>query len=134
MTGICSNARGTEVDILCVILAIDGRRQQPYHVHFGEAAIFREVLHLLGLPQLLRHASRQLRHHVAQPMQLLLRRDVCDSATGVLDVLLPVHDLPDGLGLRTARIPDVDREHQRIAAWVIVEHRLHRRIGQDAAA
>src|SRR4051812_2521577 len=55
------------------------------------------------------------------------------ARAGVLHVLLPGHDLADRARLRPGRVPDVHDEHQRVAARVIVEYRLDRRVGEDAA-
>ena len=44
-----------------------------------------------------RHVPGQLADHVAQPVNLLLARDVAVGAARVLDVLLPLRHLPDAL-------------------------------------
>src|SRR5262245_66337550 len=74
----------------------------------------------------------ELRHYVAQPVHLALARDMAGNAAGILDVLVPVEHLPDRLGLRSHRIPHVHGEDQRVAAWIVLEDRLGRRIGENA--
>ena len=66
-------------------------------------------------------------------VDLLLACDMALGAARELDVLLPAHHLPDRFGLRTFGIPHVDGEDHRVAARLVVEHRLDRRIGVDAA-
>ena len=55
------------------------------------------------------------------------------GAARELDVLLPTHHLPDRFGLGAGLVPDVDGEDHRVAARLVVEHRLDRRVGVDAA-
>src|SRR5260370_4041706 len=66
-------------------------------------------------------------------MNLLLPRDVAAGAARELDVLVPAEYLPDRLRLGAGRVPHLHREHHRIPARMVVEHRLDRRIGIDAA-
>ena len=66
-------------------------------------------------------------------MDLFLALDVAVGTAGKLDVLLPPHHLPDRLGLRPTLMPHVDREDERITPRVVVEHRLDRRVGVQAA-
>ncbi len=70
---------------------------------------------------------------VAHVMHLPLPRDVARDAAGVLDVLLPVEHLPDRVRLLAHRIPQMHREDQRVLARIVVEDRLGRRVGENAA-
>src|SRR5829696_7242910 len=70
---------------------------------------------------------------MAEAVDLLLPHDVGDGAARILDVLLAVEDLPHGFRLATFRVPDMDGEDHAAAARHVVEHRLDRRIGEDAA-
>ena len=75
----------------------------------------------------------QLADDVAQSMGLQLARDVRGDPARVLDVLLPVQDLPYRLRLRPHRIPHVHGKDQRVAARMLVEDHLRRRVGKYAA-
>jgi hypothetical protein len=50
-----------------------------------------------------------------------------------LNIVLAVENLPDGVRLGSVWIPHVDSEHQRVAAWVVVEYRLDRRVGDNSS-
>ena len=81
----------------------------------------------------LRDVRQQLLDDVAQAMRLQLAGDVGGDAARILDVLLAVHHLPHRLGLRADGVPHVHGEDQRVAARVVVEDHLGRRVGEDAA-
>ena len=66
-------------------------------------------------------------------MQLPLARDVARDAARILDVLVPVEHLPDRVRLVAHRVPEMDGEDQRVLARIVVEDRLGRRVGEDAA-
>ena len=70
---------------------------------------------------------------VAHVVHLALARDVACDPAGILDVLLTVEHLPDGLRLLAHRVPQVHREDQRVLARIVVEDHLGRRVGEDAA-
>jgi hypothetical protein len=69
----------------------------------------------------------------AQAMDLPLPGNVARHPAGILDVLVAMQDVPHGLRLGTGGVPQVDREDERVAARIIVEDRLGRRIGKNAA-
>src|SRR5260370_40021857 len=75
----------------------------------------------------------QLRAQVAQLVNLTLFRNMTRDAARVLDVLLSVEHLPDGLWLRSNRVPHVHRENQGVATRVVVEDCLGRRVGENSA-
>src|SRR5258708_34346251 len=75
----------------------------------------------------------QLRDHVAQLVNLTLSRNMTRDAARVLDVLVPVKYFPDGLWLRSNRVPHVHRENQGVATRVVVEDCLGRRVGENSA-
>ena len=75
----------------------------------------------------------QLADDMTQAVDLLLARDVAVGAAGELDVLLAPHHVPDRLGFGARLVPDIDREDQRVAARLVVEHRLDGRVRIDAA-
>src|SRR5260370_27356708 len=64
-------------------------------------------------------------------MNLLLPCNMSLRTAGVLDFLVPVERLPDGLGLRTESMPHLHREYHRIAPRVVIENGLDGRIGVD---
>ena len=64
---------------------------------------------------------------------LALAHDVVGDAARILNVLLAVQHLPDGLRLLAHRVPQMHGEDQRVAARVVVEDALGRRVGEDAA-
>ena len=88
------DAVGAEVDVLGMILALEARREQPDQMHRAAAAIGRELGDHRIAHCLLRQARGQLAHHVPEAMQLLLARHVAEAAAGILDILVPRHDLP----------------------------------------
>src|SRR5215813_8643006 len=83
-----------EVDVLGMILTVEARSQQSNQMHGAAAAIGCELGDHWIFSGVLRQARRQLPHDVAQAMQLLLARYVAEAAAGVLDILVPRHDLP----------------------------------------
>ncbi len=101
-------------------------------MHAGEASIARHFLDEVGLVLLPRQTHGEFGDDMPQAVNLLLQSEVADGPARILNVLLAVQNLPDRLRLGSAWIPNVDREHQRIAAMVVVEYRLDRGIGEDA--
>src|SRR5262245_2518201 len=75
----------------------------------------------------------QLRHHVAQLVDLPLSRDMTRDTARILNVLLAVEHLPDALRLRPHRIPHVHGEDEGAMTRVVVEDRLGRRVGENSA-
>src|SRR5918994_1376253 len=102
-------------------------------MHPGQAAVANKFLRLSPVPLGFWQPAREFGNDVAQPVDLLLPGDVADGAAGVLNVLLAVHDLPNRLRFGSLRVPDMNREHDRVLPWVIVEHRLDGRVRQNAA-
>ena len=66
-------------------------------------------------------------------MGLHLAGDVAGDPARILDVFLAMRDLPHRLRLRPDRVPHVHGEDQGVAARVVVEDHLGRRIGENAA-
>ena len=127
------DARRTEVDVLGVVLVFDARGQQPHDMHAREAAPAGQLAHGLAVADVLRDMAEQFLDHMAQTMGLHLAGDVAGYAARVLDVLLAMRDLPHRLRLWPDGIPHVDGEDQRVAARVVVEDDLGRRVGENAA-
>src|SRR6516162_1421701 len=127
------DAGSREVDILSMVLAVEPRRQQPHEVHCGMTAVGSQLLHRRIIACRRGEAHTELANDVAQPVDLLLPGDMAFAPARILNVLLPAEHLPDRLGLRAVRLPHVDREDQRAAPRLIVEHHLDRRVGIEPA-
>ncbi len=67
-----------------------------------------------------------------QLVGLALTSNVARDPTRILDLLVAVEDLPDGLRLVSGRMPEMHGENERVAARVIVEDALGRRVGENA--
>src|SRR5689334_104736 len=77
------DARGGEVDVLRVVLAVELRRDQAHDVHRRAAAPRRELLRLRTRAHVVGQPLRELADHVAQVMDLLLACDVAARAARV---------------------------------------------------
>src|SRR5580658_4775761 len=101
-----ADAGAREIDVLA--FAIGGARQQQKHeMHGCRAAIARELAHCRILALLRREPHPELADDVAEPMKLLLARDMALGAAGELNVLLAIEHVPDAAGLLGARLPHV---------------------------
>jgi hypothetical protein len=119
-----ADALSAEVDVLGVVLAFEGgarSRTTCMRVRHPYAAISRT--------RLVSHSPSgkygELGDDVPQAVNLLLPSNVANGAARILNVFLAVQNLPDRLWFWSARIPHMDREHQRVAAGLVVEYRLH---------
>ena len=128
-----ADAAGAEVDVLAVVLVIERRREQAHDMHPGQAAIGRHFAEAVVAALVVGDHLAQLGDDVPHPVKLALALDVGCGAARILNVLLAVHDLPHGLRLGAMRVPDVDREDQAIAARIVVEHDLDRRVRKNPA-
>src|SRR5262249_998895 len=66
-------------------------------------------------------------------MSLELPHDVTGNAARVLNVFLPIKDLPDCFWFRTHGVPKMHGEDQRIAPWFIVKDALRRCVRENTA-
>src|SRR5215472_4811592 len=66
-------------------------------------------------------------------MGLALPHDVVADAARILNVLVAVENLPNGLRLFSCGVPQMHREDQSVAARIVLEDALGWRIGKDAA-
>src|SRR5262249_14361748 len=66
-------------------------------------------------------------------MGLELPHNVTGNAARVLDVFLPIKDLPDCFWLRTRGVPKMHGEDQRIAPWFILKNAFRRRVRENTA-
>ena len=122
--------RGAEVDVLGVVLAVERRREQAHHVHARAGSRSR--------PAPAPRVDCALRRAGARPARR--SRGAADgSASGArcgwprgwrywmsFCRFITCHIVSGSLPVR---VPDVHREHQRVCARVVVEHRLDRRVG-----
>src|SRR5262249_45235123 len=90
-----ANARRAEIDVLGVVLVVEPRRKQANHVHARQATVLAQLRNARLLAFLFRNELDQLRHDMAQLVDLALARDVARYATGILNVLVAIQDLPD---------------------------------------
>jgi hypothetical protein len=65
-------------------------------------------------------------------MGLALPHDVVADAARILNVFVAVENLPNGLRLFSGGVPQIHREDQSVAARIVLEDALGRRIGKDA--
>src|SRR6267143_3585871 len=121
-----------EIDILCMVFAVQPRRQQTHEMHRRVTAIGRQLLHCRIIARRFGEPRAELANDMAQTMEWLLPSDMASAAAGILDVLLPAEHLPDGLGLRAVRLPHIDRKDQRAAPRLVVEYHLNGRVGIEA--
>src|SRR5262249_59031529 len=66
-------------------------------------------------------------------MGLALPHDVVADAARILNVLVAVENLSNGLRLFSCGVPQMHREDQSVAARIVLEDALGWRIGKDAA-
>ena len=109
-----ADAGRREVDVLGVVLAASRGASRRTTCIVVLAAPRGEFLHVGGVAPRRRQLLRQFADDMAQPVDLLLARDVAVVAAGVLDVLLPAADLPDRLRLGPVSGSTADREDQRV--------------------
>src|SRR5205807_8766550 len=112
---------------------IEARRLEPYDVHEGTATVARHFLDGRRCTLLFRHQPDQLADDMTELMNVLLTCDMAVGATRILNILLPIEHLPYRFRLRPFGVPHLHREHDRVAAWIIVEHGLDRRVGINPA-
>ena len=125
---------GAEIDVLGVVLAVDRRRQQPHDVHAGQAAIARQFAHLD------RSAARVSGMRLASSAMTCRSRWICFWRVMWLTARLEYWmsfcrfstcqmvsgSGPCGFQMCTANTSELRRGY-------VVEHRLDRRVRQDAA-
>ena len=104
-----------------------------HDMHLRPAAIFGQVLDDRMVAFLLRYEFHQLRDDVTQLVHLALLRNVVCNPARILDVLLTVEHLPDRFRFGPHRIPHMHGKDQAVSARIVVEDRLGRRIGKNAA-
>lgn len=75
---------------------MEPRREQPHNMHLRLATVLRQILDGGMVPVLKRHS---------QLMHLPLARDMACDTTRILNVLLAIEHVPNGLWFRPDRIP-----------------------------
>ena len=65
-----------EVDVLGVVFIVEPWRQQANHMHLREAAVARQLAHLLALAHVVGQLRCELTDDVTHPVRLLLAADV----------------------------------------------------------
>jgi hypothetical protein len=101
-----------EVDIFGVVLIVYPWREHPNDMHLRHAAVVGEIADQCSISLLGRYLLHQLTNHVTQAMRLLLAGNVTRDAARILNILLPVQNLPDRARHRPDRIPQVYGEDQ----------------------
>src|SRR5690242_3527074 len=86
-----------EVDIFRVILIVEPGREQTNHMHARQAAILAQLPNAWMLALLFGNELDQLRHDMPQLVNLALPGDVACHPARILNVLMAIQDLPDGL-------------------------------------
>jgi hypothetical protein len=99
---------GREVDVLGVVLIVNARHQQADNMHLRDAAVAGQLAHYLAISLFGRYLLHQLTDDVAQAVALLLASDMARDATRVLNVFLPVKNLPYRARHRPSRVPQVN--------------------------
>ena len=88
------DALGAEIDVLGVVLVRQRRRQQPHHMHAGQAAIGGHFSDAVRVAHVLRQKPAELGHDMAQPVELPDNTSWITSAApiavGVMVVLMLV--------------------------------------------
>ena len=128
-----ANAGLAEVYVLGVIFAVDLRRQQSHDVHSREAAVACDLLNVRPLQRIGRQQTDEFRNRVSHAVELRLAPDMRRRAAGILQILLPVHHLQNGIRLGAVGVPHVDGEDDRAPSREVVKHGLDGRIREDAA-
>jgi hypothetical protein len=103
-----ADAGRAEVDVLDVAFVLEPGRQQPNDMHACLAAVVRQLLNQWVFSHFLRHVFEEIRDDVPQLMRLPLASDVTGDPARILDVLVTMQDLPNGLWLRPCRVPRED--------------------------
>lgn len=115
------------------IVARETRRVELDHLHGGPATPTEQFSNRRGIALIGGDVLLQFTNDVPQTVNLLLPLEVAFGPAGILDVALPAHRLPDRLRLPAVCRPQLHGENHRVAARMVVEHRLERRVGVDAA-
>jgi hypothetical protein len=102
-------------------------------MHARQATEADQRANRLATADFFRDVLCELPDDMAKPVDLQLTGNVVRDPAGVLDVFLPVEDLPDRLGLRPDRIPHVNGKDQGAPAGGVVEDDLGGRVGEDPA-
>ena len=123
-----ANTGWAEVDVLGVILIVKPRRKQTNHVHARQTAILAQLPNARVLAFLLGDELDQLRHDVAQLVDLTLTCDMAGDPARILNVFVAMQDLPDGLRLNSCWIPHMDRVDQGVPSRIVREDGFRRRI------
>ena len=95
-----------------MIFAIERRCEQAHDMHPRLAGIMHQIFGVGVFENLRGHQFAQFIDHMAKAMNLPLPPDMRGRAAGILNILLPVHHLPDGFGFCAVRVPEMDREDQ----------------------
>src|SRR5690242_6186295 len=119
MTGLpaAADAGRGEVDVLGMGLIAELRAQQTHHMHARVAAVAGQLLVERIVLFLLRYELEEVGDEVPELVRLALAYDVAGDPARILDVLLTIEDLPDGLRLISRGMPQMHGEDQRVAAW-----------------
>src|SRR5262245_22911569 len=102
-------------------------------MHAGRASVGGELPDRIAIPFRFGNEFDQLPDDMAQTMDLELTRDMAGNSARILNVLLPMKNLPDRLGLWSGRVPHMNCEDERAAARIVIEDHLGRRVRQDSA-
>src|SRR5216683_7830999 len=102
-------------------------------MHPRRTTIAGQFLYLGAVAFSLGYPGGKLADDVTQTMCLLLTGYVARDAARILYVLLPIEHFSHCGRLGTRRIPHMDCEDQRALARIVVEHRLGRRVRQNAS-
>src|SRR5260370_14969789 len=97
-------------------------------MHPGRAAVRSEFLRSVAIAIVVRKPSGELADHVTHAMGLLLPNHMARNSTRILNVLMPMKDLPDRSRLGTDWIPHMRRKDQGIPARVVIKHDLRRSV------
>src|SRR5208282_2076870 len=122
-----------EVDILGMVFPFERRGKEPDDMHSSQASITRHFTHQIGFAFALRQAHGKFGDDMPQAVNLLLPLDLADGTAAILNVFLAIENLIDGVWFGPVGIPHVDREHQRVAARIVIEYRLNRGVGNDSS-
>src|SRR5260370_19634743 len=101
-------------------------------MHAGRAAVRSEFLYCIAVAIVVRKPRGELAECVTHAMGLRLPNHMARNPTRILNVLVPMKDLPDRSRLGTDRIPHMRGKDQRVPARVVVKHDLGGRVRQNA--
>src|SRR6267143_5410462 len=102
-------------------------------MHAGHAAVRSEFLYCIAVAIVVRKPRGELADYVTHAMGLRLPNHMARNPTRILNVLVPMKDLPDRSRLWTDRIPHMRRKDQRVPARVVVKHDLGRSVRKNAS-